>query len=57
MVHKIEVIVPDSKMQALFGDYVLPMFSQLRNLNLYNDKLRAARDLLLPKLMSEEISV
>jgi hypothetical protein len=33
------------------------MFSQLRNLGLYNDKLRSARDLLLPKLMSGEISV
>ncbi len=57
VVHKIEVVVPNSKMQALFSDYVLPMFTQLRNLGIYNDKLRTARDLLLPKLMSGEISV
>jgi type I restriction enzyme S subunit len=57
VVHKIEVVVPNSKMQALFSDYVLPMFTQLRTLGSYNDKLRTARDLLLPKLMSGEISV
>ena len=57
VVHKIEVTVPTSKMQTLFGDYVLPIFSQLRNLSLYNDKLRTARDLLLPKLMNGEIAV
>ncbi|MBC8017371.1 MAG: restriction endonuclease subunit S [Verrucomicrobia bacterium] len=57
VVHKIEVVVPDGKTQALFGDSVLPMFTQIRNLGIYNDKLRTARDLLLPKLMSGEISV
>jgi type I restriction enzyme S subunit len=57
VVHKIEVVVPESKMQTLFSDYVLPMFTQLRNLGIYNDKLRTARDLLLPKLMNGEISV
>ncbi|NTW87940.1 MAG: restriction endonuclease subunit S, partial [Desulfobulbaceae bacterium] len=56
VVHKIEVVVPNVKIQALFGEYVLPMFSQVRQLGLYNDKLRTARDLLLPKLMSGEIS-
>lgn len=57
VVHKIEVVVPTSKIQALLGEYVMPMFSQVRQLGLYNDKLRAARDLLLPKLMSGEIAV
>jgi len=57
VVHKIEVVVPNSKIQSLFGDYVLPMFSQVRNLEFYNNKLRAARDLLLPKLMNGEIAV
>ena len=33
------------------------MFTQLRQLRLYNEKLRTARDLLLPKLMNGEISV
>ncbi|MDD2273246.1 MAG: restriction endonuclease subunit S [Desulfuromonadaceae bacterium] len=57
VVHKIEVVVPNGKIQALFSDYVLPMFSQIRRLGIYNNKLRTARDLLLPKLMSGEISV
>jgi len=34
-----------------------PMFAQLRNLRQQNQKLRAARDLLLPRLMSGEIAV
>ena len=57
VVHKIEVVVSSNKTQALFDDYVMPMFTQLRNLGSYNDKLRIARDLLLPKLMSGEITV
>ncbi|KJS02209.1 MAG: hypothetical protein VR65_06040 [Desulfobulbaceae bacterium BRH_c16a] len=57
VVHKMEVIVPTARIQELFGDYVLPMFTQLRHLGIYNEKLRTARDLLLPKLMSGEISV
>lgn len=57
VVHKIEVVVPNSKTQALFDDYMMPMFTHLRNLGIYNDKLRTARDLLLPKLMSGEIRV
>ncbi len=57
VVHKIEVVVPPAKIQSLFGDYVMPIFSQVRQLGLYNDKLRTVRDLLLPKLMSGEISV
>lgn len=57
VVHRIEVVVPPAKIQSLFGEYVMPMFSQVRQLGLYNDKLRTARDLLLPKLMSGEIAV
>jgi type I restriction enzyme S subunit len=57
VVHRIEVVVPTTRVQSLFGGYVMPMFLQVRQLGLYNDKLRTARDLLLPKLMSGEISV
>ena len=57
VVHKIEVVIPNGKIQELFSDYVLPMFLQIRQLGIYNDKLRTARDLLLPKLMNGEISV
>ena len=55
--HRIEVVVPNAKIQALFCEYVQPIFKQTRQLMLCNDKLRTARDLLLPKLMSGEIAV
>jgi type I restriction enzyme, S subunit len=44
-------------MVRLFDDFAQPVFSQLENLMLQNQKLRAARDLLLPRLMSGEIGV
>lgn len=57
VVHKISVIVPNSKSQTLFDEYALPIFAQVRQLGLYNDKLKQARDLLLPRLMNGEITV
>ena len=38
----------------LFAD---PIFRQVTNLMAQNDKLKAARDLLLPRLMSGKIAV
>jgi type I restriction enzyme S subunit len=49
--------VPDQKKVLLFEDAVTPMFRQILNLLEQNQKLRAARDLLLPRLMSGEIAV
>lgn len=49
--------VPPASLQAAFTDTVRPMFTQIRNLTLQNQKLRAARNLLLPKLMNGEIAV
>ena len=40
-----------------FLDAVTPMHEQISKLDEFNDKLRAARDLLLPRLMSGEIEV
>jgi type I restriction enzyme S subunit len=40
-----------------FDSTVQSIVAQLRVLTLQNQKLRAARDLLLPKLMSGEIAV
>lgn len=57
VVHRISMILPPSKIQTLFGEYVTPIFSQMQNLTLYNQKLKQARDLLLPKLMSGEVMV
>jgi type I restriction enzyme S subunit len=41
----------------LAGFAVLPVFRQVADLLEQNQKLRAARDLLLPRLMSGEIAV
>ena len=41
----------------LLNEYVEPIFTQITNLKLQNQKLKAARDLLLPRLMSGEIAV
>jgi type I restriction enzyme S subunit len=49
--------VPDEKKVRLFEETVTPMFQQVANLMEQNQKLRAARDLLLPRLMSGEIGV
>jgi type I restriction enzyme S subunit len=44
-------------MLRLFDESVRPIFEQVENLTMQNQKLRAARDLLLPRLMSGEIAV
>ena len=56
-VHRIEVVLPKEKILRDFTDIVSPSFTQQKNLRLYNDKLTQARDLLLPKLMSGDITV
>jgi type I restriction enzyme S subunit len=48
---------PDSRNVHLFDEAVRPSFTQVANLLAQNQKLRAARDLLLPRLMSGEITV
>jgi type I restriction enzyme S subunit len=40
-----------------FNDFASVCYEQTRVLELQNQKLRAARDLLLPRLMSGEIAV
>jgi type I restriction enzyme S subunit len=49
--------VPDAKLVRLFEETIEPMIQQIENLLLQNQKLRTARDLLLPRLMSGEITV
>jgi type I restriction enzyme S subunit len=53
----IPFMVPDGKNVRLFEESVAPMFRQVGNLLEQNERLRAARDLLLPRLMSGEIAV
>ncbi len=51
------VILPPCGLMTLFSGMITDVTDQLRNLCLQNQKLRTARDLLLPKLMSGEIAV
>lgn len=52
-----EILVPPKRLLTTFDDIVEPTFSQVHNLHQQHQKLRAARDLLLPRLMSGEITV
>jgi type I restriction enzyme, S subunit len=54
---KFMVLVPPCSLLDLFSEFVEPVFHQIKILNVQNQKLRAARDLLLPKLMSGEMAV
>jgi type I restriction enzyme, S subunit len=56
-VHRVEVLIPPKSLLAVFDEFVVPLFEQMENLTLQKQKLRTARDLLLPKLMSGEITV
>lgn len=47
---------PDGLLQS-FNDFINPILAQLKTLALMNRRLKAARDLLLPKLMSGEVAV
>jgi type I restriction enzyme S subunit len=51
------VIVPSASLLKSFSDAIEPICLQLKNLSWQNRKLKQARDLLLPKLISGEIAV
>jgi type I restriction enzyme S subunit len=53
----IPFLLPDVRNVQLFEETVTPILDQVGNLMRQNQKLRAARDLLLPRLMSGEIVV
>jgi type I restriction enzyme S subunit len=50
-----EIAVPPASLLDAFRDTIDPLIAQLKTLAFQNQKLRAARDLLLPKLMNGEI--
>ncbi len=56
-VHRIEVLVPPKNLLTAFDEFATPLFEQMETLTQQNQKLRAARDLLLPRLISGEIIV
>lgn len=52
-----ELLEPPERLKRAFEEVTVPCDEQLRVLYLQDQKLRAARDLLLPRLMSGEIAV
>lgn len=56
-VHRAEILIPPKRLLTAFDEFVQPLFQQISTLAAQTEKLRAARDLLLPRLMSGEIAV
>ena len=56
-IKRLAIPYPDDITLGRFTGTVAPMFLQVRCLQAQNSKLAAARDLLLPRLMSGEIEV
>lgn len=54
---RIQLLVPSAKLVRLFDENVRPLLAMVENLTLQNERLRAARDLLLPRFMSGEIAL
>jgi type I restriction enzyme S subunit len=52
-----ELLIPSNPLVQQFEEFTAPLFEQVVALMKQNQKLRAARDLLLPRLMSGEIAV
>jgi type I restriction enzyme S subunit len=52
-----DLLRPSTLLLRDFDEFCTPVFSQIKVLGQQNQKLRAARDLLLPRLMSGEIAV
>ena len=55
--HSKNILVPDKIIISNFLEIVTILHSQIDSLNVQNDKLAQARDLLLPKLISGEVAV
>jgi type I restriction enzyme S subunit len=51
------VLLPPDGLLNSFENVIQPLVDQLKTLSFANQKLRAVRDLLLPRLMSGEIAV
>ena len=57
VVHKAEVLLPSALIMERFESMAADVYRQIHTLTEMNHKLRTARDLLLPRLMSGEIQV
>jgi type I restriction enzyme, S subunit len=54
---KFFVLTPQGSLLDLFSESAEPIFQEIKSLHMQNQKLRDARDLLLPRLMTGEIMV
>ncbi len=52
-----ELFVPKPQLQRIFREFVGPLVDEREVLQVQNEKLTSARDLLLPRLMSGEITI
>lgn len=57
VVHEVEVIIPTSELLKDFTNNALSFFRQIKKLEDFNSQLREARDILLPRLMNQTITV
>ena len=57
VLHKMHLLWPSENLLGEFDEFLEPLFAQMQLLRAANAKLLAARDLLLPRLMSGEIAV
>ena len=55
--NKVPVVIPSKAELSDFDSIVQPIFAQIRNLRVENDRLTTTRDTLLPRLMSGELDV
>ena len=55
--HGAEVLIPPGSLVAEFSTVAEPHYKQVENLAMQNQRLKSARDLLLPRLMSGEITI
>lgn len=56
-VHRVDVLIPSTQMLRAFDEFAVDVFAQVKKLASQNQKLRQARDLLLPRLMNGELAV
>jgi len=57
VLRSVPVLVARRRLQDLYASQVDPVAEMCEVLNQQNERLRTARDLLLPRLMSGEIAV
>ncbi|MCP4397928.1 MAG: restriction endonuclease subunit S [bacterium] len=57
IIRNYSMVLPKRSLMMLFAESLEPIFEQIQNLQYQNQKLKSARDLLLPKLMNGDIAV